>query len=383
MRSLPRAAPGWSAASPHAGPDVLEALARRCLDAGDDDGAIMLLHRADAIAGASPQARAEAAGRGTAADPSGAVRRAMLRAEAETRRERGILDVRPGGTRDAGRGRTLPRVALCVSGLPRCWETGLASQRALLEPLAADVFTAFWTDGFPAAEVDRAVEAYAPVIAEVGPSRDWRPFAACVGHHDRINDPARMLSMYDGIRRADRLRRRHEVVRGRPYDVVVRLRSDLRFGGPVGDGASVADALRGHLVLSTQHDFGIVNDMLALGDGDALRWYATLGDRALALAARVTCNPELLLLEHLRSRPSSLAVTRAPIPFAVMRPHMAGWPLEACLAEPPGRSKWRDPEVVRAHVDFHARRDPVGGAAHVERFAAAQLGTAQLASAPG
>jgi hypothetical protein len=43
------------------------------------------------------------------------------------------------------------------------------------------------------------------------------------------------------------------------------------------------------------------------------------------------------------------------------------------LKEHPGSSKWKDPEIVDDHRQFHARLHGIDGMNHVERFKNAQL----------
>jgi hypothetical protein len=125
--------------------------------------------------------------------------------------------------------------------------------------------------------------------------------------------------------------------------------------------------------MSSHNDFGLVNDMFAVGGVGPVRYYHSLYDRVAAYGGKVLCNPERLLAHHVDCRPGAYRLTTAPIVILVFRPHMAGLSIEECLRQHPGSSKWKDPEVLAAHQEFHRRRRGEAGARHVDEFAQSHL----------
>lgn len=260
----------------------------------------------------------------------------------------------------------MARVALLFSGLPRQWEPCVASQLGLFREHEVDVFFHFW-DTVDAGEKARIVDAYKPKAHAFERPLDFTAFEGLFAKLDNINSPSRMLSMYYGWRQAWRVFDRHRREAGVAYDFAVRLRSDLMFFGPL-DG-HLEKLGPNDLLLSSHNDFGLVNDMFAVGGVGPVGYYLSLYDRVLGYAKEVLCNPEHLLAHHLHPQPADFRVRTAPIVVLVFRPHMAGKPIEECLKEHPGASKWRDPEVLAAHKEFHGRRRGKDGVRYVDEFA--------------
>ena len=188
---------------------------------------------------------------------------------------------------------------------------------------------------------------------------------------DNINSPSRMLSMYASWREACRLFDRYQSAYGVEYDFAVRLRSDLMFFAPLAPHLEQIGA--NDLLLTNYNDFGVVNDMFAVGGVEPIRYYSSLFNRVMGYKDHVDCNPEQMLAHHLQRRPKLFRMKTASVEMLVFRPHMVGMAIEDCLKQHPGSSKWLDPEILGAHKDFHQRSQGDLGLTHVERFASSHV----------
>jgi hypothetical protein len=235
-----------------------------------------------------------------------------------------------------------------------------------------DVFFHFW-DTVDDAEKQQIVARYQPKAYSFEPQLDFTADGEQFTRRDNINSPPRLLSMYCGWRRVAAVFEWYRQQTNQHYDFAVRLRADLMFFGQL-DGYIPALGPR-DLVVSGYNDFGIVNDTFAFGGVDAILYYHSLFDRLTQYHHRdqVLFNPEHLLAHHLNSNNLGLRVFKEQIVMLVFRPHMVGMPIEECLKEHPGASKWLDPEVVAAHKEFHVRKHGQAGEVLVEVFKAQQL----------
>jgi hypothetical protein len=264
----------------------------------------------------------------------------------------------------------MARVALLLSGLPRQWRQCAASQLALAAGYDADVFFHFW-DTVDEQEKSEIVAAYAPRLHAFEKPRDFTGEEAKFRKLDNINSPSRMLSMYASWREVRRLFDSYRSAYGVEYDFAVRLRSDLMFFAPL---APLLKQLGANDLLLTNHnDFGVVNDMFAVGGVEPIRYYLSLFDRVMEYKDQVLCNPERMLMHHLERRPKEFRLLDAPVVTLVFRPHMEGMTIENCLKQHPGSSKWLDPEIVADHKEFHQRSKGELGVSHVERFAGSHV----------
>ena len=95
---------------------------------------------------------------------------------------------------------------------------------------------------------------------------------------------------------------------------------------------------------------------------------------SLLAAGTAAVGSELLATRHIQAYDKQTAIQMQDrLPFFIRRPHMAGWPVDRCLAEGPGVAKWRDPEIHNAHLAYHGKRTGEAGVEHVNRFRAQQL----------
>jgi hypothetical protein len=137
------------------------------------------------------------------------------------------------------------RVALCLSGQPRLENGCLEHQFNFLHGVAdIDVFAHIW-NGFPEGN-DRFVEELKKRLAPRGTVVKVA-FSDCYQWERPMNfsyypenawaefnrRPVNTIIMYNGVARADQLRRDHEFRNDFRYDLVIRSRSDITFDQPV------------------------------------------------------------------------------------------------------------------------------------------------------
>ncbi len=264
------------------------------------------------------------------------------------------------------------RVALLYSGLPRMWEECVPAHRALFPGAQVDVFCHFWNT-VDDAERRRMLDTLKPGLWQMEAPQNYSMIDQYdFLKRDNINPPSRMVSQYTSWQRVGALFAPYAPL----FDVAVRMRADLSFHQPLDvDLAAIAKRQIGFVGYHWVERKGILFDAFALGTPGYILHYHMLMTRIWDYAAELVFNPEVLITRHLQEYPKSIAIdVREKLPFFIRRPHMAGWSVEECLSEGPGVAKWRDPEIHKAHLDYHAGRSGEAGVQHVNRFRAHQLG---------
>lgn len=264
----------------------------------------------------------------------------------------------------------MAKIALLFSGLSRQWSHCYKSQLNLFNRHQTDVFFHFW-DTVDAVEKGQIVEAYKPKAYCFAQPQNFDAAEKLISNRDNINSPARLFSQYYGWYAVDAIYRDFAAKTGTKYDLAVRIRADLMFFHSLDD--SVDRMEPNDLLVSSHNNFGVINDMFAVGGIEPIHWYMSLFEHALRHKDEVVFNPENLLLHHLNKRANQYRYFQAPIVILVFRPHMVGMPIEECLKEHPGMSKWKDPEIVASHKDSHRKLRGEAGEHHVERFKEFQL----------
>jgi hypothetical protein len=263
------------------------------------------------------------------------------------------------------------RVALLYSGLPRMWEESVATHRALFPGAQVDVFCHFW-DTIPNEERQRLISTLRPLhyqfdsVPDYGviDEYDWLP-------RDNINVPSRMVSQYTSWQRVGTLFTPYAPL----YDIVVRIRSDLYFYEPLQvDLEAIAQKRIGFIGYEWTESKDVLFDAFALGTPNFMVYFHMLLSRLWDYASDTLFNSELLLTRHVHAYHKQTVIQILDrLPFFIRRPHMAGWPVDRCLAEGPGVAKWRDPEIHNAHLAYHGKRAGEAGVEHVNSFRAQQL----------
>jgi hypothetical protein len=254
------------------------------------------------------------------------------------------------------------------------WRECHETQLRLFPDAEVDVFFHFW-DTVPEKEKWAIIDTMRPRDFIFETPRDYGFVDSYPEvHPDNINVPSRLVSQYMSWRKVATLFQPYAP----RYDLAVRSRSDLFFFD--GIRYDMANVTQGGISLVTYQwpeNKQVLSDMFAVGKPRAIVYYLSLIDSLWSYVSNATFNPETLITQHLMTllrNASQLAMFTLPdLPCFVFRPHMADWSHERRLAEGPGISKWRDPEIVAAHRQYHETRHGNAGRERVERFASAQL----------
>jgi hypothetical protein len=261
----------------------------------------------------------------------------------------------------------MKKIALLLSGLPRMWQPSLSTQLDMFQKYQVDVFFHFW-DTIDQAEKAAILKLTRPKAHIFEPPKDFSDVDRDpVFIRDNINVPSRLASQYYSWRRVADLFEPHMA----DYDFAMRSRADLQFVYSV---EHIFEQLKPNdLLIPWWEENKYMSDIFALGDKDAIFYYHTMYDHMREYAATVHLNPELFMMHHLMQRKDLHIYSETFKYFFVRRPHMADYTVEQCMEENPGRSKWMDPEIIKAHEDFHRGQSGDDGIKHVKHFQAVQL----------
>jgi hypothetical protein len=264
----------------------------------------------------------------------------------------------------------MAKIALLFSGLPRQWQHCVQSQLRLFQKNSVDVFFYFW-DTIDSAEKQQLLNAYEPRAFAFEPQLDFTVYDSTITRRDNINIPSRMMSMYYSWKRVGEIFSEYQSATNTTYDYAVRLRADLMFFDTLDHLLNEIGS--NELLISDHHNFNLINDMFALGGVEPILYYHTIFDHLLSYEESVDFNPERMLMHHLNQNGRGIVFLFSTLKMLVFRPHMVGLPIEECLKEHPGASKWLDPEVVEAFKDYHFRQGGVDGVSTVEGFQQHQI----------
>jgi hypothetical protein len=251
------------------------------------------------------------------------------------------------------------------------WEECVATHRAQFPGAEIEVFCHFW-DTIQDEERQRLRSALRPTLCHfenppdysVVDTYDWL-------RRDLINVPSRMVSQYASWQRVGTMFIPYAPL----FDVVVRMRTDLYFYQPLqADLEGIAEKRIGFIGYEWTESKDVVFDAFALGTPNFMIHFHMLLSGLWDYTANSLFNPELLVTRHIEAYHKKATVQmQGRLPFFIRRPHMAGWPVDRCLAEGPGVAKWRDPEIHNAHLDYHQKISGHAGIDYVNRFRARQL----------
>ena len=218
------------------------------------------------------------------------------------------------------------RVAVCISGFIRMSKETIESfQSNLVKPFKPDVFISTWKpdDGVDSwrAEVESL---YRPVMMEV---ESWPEVLASWGeltafeHRKRadVTVPS-VLGMFYKIYRSNRLKCLAENARNARYDLVVRMRTDVRLY----EVPDVSRVIAGYVSIGNSFGYGGLPDLFAYGDSVSMDVYSDLFSRISAYVSEgCVFHPEMLLEWHVkRSMPQG--VVFSSVPYRLVRPQNAG-----------------------------------------------------------
>jgi len=269
------------------------------------------------------------------------------------------------------------RVALLFSGLPRMWDGSIQTQLRLFTGADVDIYCHFW-DTIDGPEKQRLLDLLRPKVYAFDPLPDF----SCVDQYpglqrDEINIPSRLVSQYSSWQQVATM----FAPFAPRYALAARTRTDLHFHQELRFNVPKL-ALQNVDLLGCiwPSDPRMLLDAFAVGRPNMMLYYHSLLGWVWHYASNTLFNPEILLTKHIAAYPGKAVIVglnrQTPgyaLPFFVRRPHMKDWPVEQCLTEGIGQSKWRDPEIYGAHVAFHEKIAGPAGALHVASFKADRL----------
>lgn len=214
------------------------------------------------------------------------------------------------------------KIALCISGLPRCYNYHPETLLDLFEPYPVDVFMHLWSDDITKEQRQDIQEIWQPtaIIFENQPKglfQDWSHKTQHLRAAGRQH--ANTFPMWYSVYQANELKRQWEQRQGFTYQAVCRARTDLWANSR---WTQALDAIKPDQVTLSheRHYDGGYNDTIALGDSASMDRYSGVWTWfPVALANSCVFGYEKMLREYL-DRWAQVAVTQVPVSVKIMRP---------------------------------------------------------------
>ena len=214
------------------------------------------------------------------------------------------------------------RIALCLSGKPRCYDYHWDTIKNLFSPHTVDVFAHFWEDEVSAEDKDWIFENYRPklLLWEREPQEVFRRWHSDTAHNkapgrDHYNTFPMRYSMF----RANELKKQHENRYDFKYDAVCRARTDLWFQS---DWNNALTQIKPDTVIipHDRHYDGGYNDNIAVGDSASMDHYTYMWNwLSEALAIDIQYGIETMTREYLDNH-TPCTVIQAPVQYKIIRP---------------------------------------------------------------
>jgi len=210
------------------------------------------------------------------------------------------------------------RVAACISGRLRSLKhvfPGIIEH--VLAPSNADVF--IWAKGCKIQEVYEMTKAWPKVEVEVGEDKiyDQEMLTACNKRARNSKGTVKsLLGQTQSVKECNNMRNRREVAEGFKYDLVIRLRTDLKFYTSILDPHQYDPSL---LYIPNWGDHDGVNDRFAIAGPDVMDEYAKWGDEVVdnILQHRTWFKAERTLKAHIDIH--GLVIAPTDIRFGICR----------------------------------------------------------------
>jgi hypothetical protein len=215
------------------------------------------------------------------------------------------------------------RIAICLSGLPRCWDRHPNNLLKLFPGHDVDVFQHHWDDHIDDKIKNSIKNSWKPVKIkfEKQPEDIFQDLRSKSRHlsFGRLN--VNTFPMWMSIWSSDKLRREHEITTGIKYDSVLRSRTDHWTDGDWLKGFDKILENQNNLVLPTKNHYEGYCDQIALGSSYSMSVYANLWlwiPEAIKLERKVAY--EIMLKDYLDNF-TKLKIYQEKINFKMMRPY--------------------------------------------------------------
>lgn len=215
------------------------------------------------------------------------------------------------------------RIALCISGLPRCYNYHPKTLLNLFEPYSVDVFMHLWSDHITSSQQQEIQDIWQPknIIFENQPKNLFEDWYKKTYHLRTAGRPHNnTFPMWYSVYKANELKCQWEKQNKYTYDAVCRARTDLWANSRWTKALEFTKSDQIILPHERHYDQGY-NDTIALGNSISMDKYSGMWTWfPIALANNSVFGYEVMLREYLDNW-VALAITQIPISIKIMRPH--------------------------------------------------------------
>lgn len=170
------------------------------------------------------------------------------------------------------------KIALCISGLPRCYNYHHSTILNMFHPFKPDVFMYLWDDNISDQIKDDIIQCWNPTYIKFEKTKtelfsEW----TIKTNHIRTNgrSHANAFPMWYGIYQVNCMKKEYELKNKFTYDAVCRTRSDIWVKNPW-EGA-LENVESNSVIMSPKNRFdGGYNDTIVLGDSASIDKYCDL-----------------------------------------------------------------------------------------------------------
>lgn len=231
------------------------------------------------------------------------------------------------------------RIAICLSGLPRCYNYYHESILNFFSPHEVDVFMHLWGDHLTDSQKDELVQIWKPKSIrfdnqkspEFNEFRNWAHTVWKEGLRPAGRLPDPIWPMWYSVQEANELKKKFELENNFKYDVVCRLRTDMWFMNSTWTNSISKIAPKTIIVGNIRGYGGGIGDAVAMGDSKSMDAYSALYSLWLPIAyyrgGGDYIQAELMLRDYLEQG-LKYTVIREPINYKIPRPADKGKPYD-------------------------------------------------------
>lgn len=215
------------------------------------------------------------------------------------------------------------KIALCLSGIPRCYDYHIDTIRDLFAPHQVDIFCHFWTDEMDQTDYGLIADAIQPrsIMFESSHAQlfhDWyleTVHLAVVGRsHERT------FPMWYSVHQANKLKSDYEKTHDFRYDVVCKARTDLWFPHTWTD--ALEQIQPDTIVIPHDRHYGGYTDVVAMGDSDSMDRYSDLWNWFWKFLVDGRSFGYETTLQYYLDEYQKLQVRQAYLDYRIVRPSM-------------------------------------------------------------
>lgn len=214
------------------------------------------------------------------------------------------------------------RIALCLSGKPRCYDYHWDSIKNIFHPHKVDVFAHFWEDEVTPEDKDWIFENYKPklLLWEREPKDIFLKWYENTKNNKAPGrDHYSTFPMRYSMFRANELKKNFENRYNFKYDAVCRARTDLWFQTT---WSGSLDKIKPNTIIipHDRHYDGGYNDNIAVGDSPSMDYYSDMWNWLNeALAMGIQYGIETMTREYLDNHTPCIVV-QEPVQYKIIRP---------------------------------------------------------------